>query len=293
MTENNLSNKKQRFFNSNLTTTISISLVLFLVGLISLLMVLTKEFSNYVKESINFSIVLQDSISTEEFQSLKSTLSTASFVKESQYVTKAQAIKDLSAELGEDPQDLLGYNPLLASFEVKLHAKYANMDSLSVIEKGLNKFGGIKQIVYHKSFVELVNQNIKRITVVLIGLAFIFLLISIGLINNTIRLNIYEKRFNINTMQLVGATPWFIKKPFIWQSIRNGFVAAIIAIVLLGGLLYYVQTDFLKEINLLRIDIVLIISVVMIGLALILSTFAAIAAVNKYLRLETNELYYL
>lgn len=285
--------RKQRFFNSNLTTTVSISLVLFLVGIISLLMLFTRDLANYVKESINFSIVLQDNMPKKEVESLKETLSTASFVKEFKYVNKEQAIKDLAEELGDNPEDLLGYNPLLASFEVKLHANYANMDSIQIIEKQIDTFSGIKQIVYHKNFIDLINQNIKKIMFILSLLSLIFLFISIGLINNTIRLHIYNKRFTINTMQLVGATSWFIKKPFIWRNIRNGFIAAILALSMLGGAIYYIQNNILMSMDLYRIDSLLITSGIVLSLALILSSISAIAAVNKYLRIGTDELYYL
>jgi cell division transport system permease protein len=293
MENNDTKNRKQRFFNSNLTTTISISLVLFLVGIISLLMLFTRELSNYVKESINFSIVLENNMPKDELNSLKNTLAIASYVKETKYITKEQAIKDLAEELGENPEDLLGYNPLLASFEVKLHANYANMDSIQLIEKKISKFKGIKQIVYHKSFIDLINQNIKKITIILTALSLILLFISIGLINNTIRLHIYNKRFTINTMQLVGATFWFIKKPFIWGNIRNGFIAAILALSMLGGAVYYAQNNIMTGLNLYRLDIALITSGLVLGIALVLSSLSAIIAVNKYLRLETDELYYL
>jgi cell division transport system permease protein len=285
--------RKQRFFNSNLTTTISISLVLFLVGVISLIMLFSRDLGNYIKESINFSIVIQDNMPKKEFESLKETLTTASFVKEFKHVDKEQAIRDLAEELGDDPEDLLGYNPLLASFEVKLHANYANMDSIQMIEKQIGSFVGIKQIIYHKNFIDQINQNIKKIMLILSSLSLIFLFISIGLINNTIRLHIYNKRFTINTMQLVGATSWFIKKPFIWRNIRNGFIAAILALSMLGGAIYYIQNNIMTSMNIYRLDILLITLGIVFSLALILSSLSAIAAVNKYLRIETNELYYL
>ena len=292
MSKKNFRRKRQRFFNSNLTTTVSISLVLFLVGIITSIMIFAHDLSNHVKENINFSVVLNNNISDDNFNYIKKILAQSPYTKEINYISKDEALKELAEELGENPQDLLGYNPLSASFVIKLNANYANTDSLKLIENKVKKMNGVRQIIIHKNLIELVNQNVQHIMFILSGLSLVFLFISIGLVSNTIRLLIYNSRFNINTMYLVGATTWFIKKPFIKQNIFNGFIAAILALALLGGALFYLQQNLLQDFDLLNPLKIGIISAIVLGLSLLLSFFAAIAAVNKYLRLETNELYY-
>ena len=292
MQKKNFNRKRPRFFNSNLTTTVSISLVLFLVGIITSIMIFAHELSIFVKENIRFSVELRDDISEQDFDYIKKIVTQAPFVKEANYISKEDALRELSEELGERPQDLLAYNPLPASFEIKLKADYANADSLKIIEPRIKKMSGVRQIIIHQNLIELVNKNVQHVMVILSGLSLVFLFLSIGLINNTIRLLIYSSRFNINTMQLVGAKSWFIKKPFIKQNIFNGFIAAILALILLGGALYYLQENILKDIQLITPEKIGIIAAVVVGLSLLLSFFAATAAVNKYLRLEIDELYY-
>jgi cell division transport system permease protein len=152
------------------------------------------------------------------------------------YVSKEDALKDHIASLGEDPQDFLGYNPLKASLEVKLKANYANTDSVAVIESKLGAFEYIDRIAYQKDMVSLVNENVRKVSLVLLGLAVVLLIVSIALINNTVRLSVYSNRFLINTMKLVGATHSFIRKPYIVKGMLNGLIAALIALVLLTGL---------------------------------------------------------
>lgn len=282
-----------KFFNSNLTTTISISLVLFLVGLITILSLMANQMSSYVKENISFTIVLDNNISGPEIRNVIDLLKSAPYVKSTEYVSKERAVKELASELGEDPQDFLGYNPLLASIEVKTQAEYANTRSMINIENEIRGYSGVKDIIYQKNVIELVNNNIQKLSFFLLAVAVVMLFISVGLINNTIRLQLYSKRFTINTMKLVGATSWFIRKPFLAKSIVNGLAASFLSILSLGGLIYYVQTSHLTMLNLWDPQILGITAGAIIILGVVISFFSSLFAVDKYLRIKTNDLYYI
>ena len=233
------------FFNARLTSTISISLVLFILGIVVLMGILATRLSMYVKENMGFSIVLKENVKESQVKKLQKKLDIAPYVRATQYISKEDALKELEVELGENPKDLLGFNPLQASIEVKLRSDYAHPDSLVWIEKGLRKGTvAIDDIVYQKDLIQLVNDNIRRISFMLLGLAVVLMLISFALISNTIRLGAYSKRFIIHTMKLVGATPAFIRKPFIISNIINGIIGAFIAMALLSGCVYYLLTEF-------------------------------------------------
>jgi cell division transport system permease protein len=280
------------FFNSKVTATISIALVLFLLGLIILLSLFTANFSNYLKETLSFDIVLQDNTSKEHIQNLQKALNEAPFSKSTTYVSKEEAIKQLGIELGQNPEDFLGFNPLPDLINVHLNSQYANLDSLTVIETQVLKLSGnIKETEYRKDFVQMLNENITRIGFILLIVALMLLFISFALINNTIRLIVYSKRFLIHTMQLVGAKKGFIRKPFIISNILCGIVAALIANGLLYWLIYYAKTN-LPDINLLlnwNILLILFGSVFLLGI--LISGIATYFAVNRYIRADVDDLY--
>ncbi len=285
--------RTKKFFNSNLTTTISIALVLFLVGLITVLSLLANQMTSYVKENISFTIVLDDKITGEEVRNIQDMLMTAPYVRSTEFISREKAIKELAAELGEDPEDFLGYNPLSASVEVKVKADYANTKSMILIENEIRNYSGVKEIIYQKNVIEMVNTNIKKVSIFLLAVAVLMLFISIGLINNTIRLQIYSKRFTINTMKLVGATSWFIRKPFVGKFLWNGIVASILAAASLGGLIYYVQNYHLTMLNLWNEEILMITGIAILILGVLISVFSSLSAVGRYLRYKTNDLYYI
>jgi len=285
--------RKKLFFNLHFISTISISFVLFLIGLISLLMIIGNEMSNYVKENVNMSVVLQDSIAPAKLQIIQRVIQVTPGVKSYDYISKEQALKDHIRDLGENPADFLGYNPLLASFEVKLNSAYANTDSVSHIEKSLKQYAGVKQVIYQKDIIRLVNDNLKKTGYFLLGIAAILIFISIVLLNNTIRLSIYSKRFVINTMRLVGARAWFIRRAFVWRYLWNGLIAAIIALILLGISVYYVQIALGTNFDLYHFRFALMVSGVVISFGLIISFLAALFAVNRYIRMKTNDMYYI
>ena len=281
------------FFHSRLTSIISIALVLFLMGLIMLMGLLGNELSVYVKENLSFSIVLKDSVKETDIKKMQTKLDALPYIKSTAYISKEQAAKELEEELGENPETFLGFNPLQASIEVKLHADYANPDSLSLIEKEIKRYTSVDELLYRKDMMEMVHNNLQRLSVILLALAAVLTLISFVLIGNTIRLLIYSKRFLIHTMQLVGATAGFIRAPFIRYNLVSGLIAALLAIMLFTGAIYYLQNELDGFIQLLDMRTLLIVDGAVLVLGLFLSTIATVIAVNKYLRMKVDQLYYI
>ena len=281
------------FFNARLTSTISISLVLFILGIVVLMGILATRLSMYVKENMGFSIVLKENVKESQVKKLQKKLDIAPYVRATQYISKEDALKELEVELGENPKDLLGFNPLQASIEVKLRSDYAHPDSLVWIEKGLRKGTvALYDIVYQKDLIQLVNDNIRRISFMLLGLAVVLMLISFALISNTIRLGDFSMRFIIHTMKLVGATPAFIRKPFIISNIINGIIGAFIAMALLSGCVYYLLTEFDNLYTLIDISSLFWVFVIVLLLGVVLTAISAWFAVNRYIRMDRDNLYY-
>lgn len=283
---------KRTFFNMYLTSTISISLVLYLLGLLLTVLFLTYQVSNEVKENVGLSIVLNDSIDTNEVERLQDMLKVATFTKGITYVSKEQALAEHIEALGEDPVAFLGYNPLSASIELKLKAEYAVTDSIQWIEEKLKPFQSIKQIVYHKDLIDLVDQNIQMILGILLLLVALLLTVSIILINNTIQLMVYSKRFLINTMKLVGATGKVIKAPFLRKNAMVGIGASIIAIILLMGTSYYCHYSL--HIMLLPKDPIMLalLGVAILLCGLFISVGASYIAVGRYVRMKVDDMYF-
>ena len=277
--------------HSRLTSIMSIALVLFLLGLILLIGVLGKELSAYVKENISFSIVLKDALSTTEIKKMQKQLDALPYIKSTTYISKEQAAKELEEELGENPETFLGFNPLQASIEVKLHSEYANPDSLQHIEKAIKNYTTVSDLLYRKDMMQMVNENVKQVSLILLTLAVILMAISFVLISNTIRLLIYSKRFLIHTMKLVGATAGFIRRPFIWYNLVSGFFASILAILMLTGALYYLQNELDGFIRLLDFQTLFFVFAGVLVMGILLSTLANVVAVTQYLRMNVDKLY--
>jgi len=283
---------KRRLQTSYLSTIIGITLVLYVLGLLGLVISEAKKISDYVKENIGFSVIMKDDVKEADIFQLQKTLDAASFAKQTEYITKEQAAEQLKKDLGEDFISFLGYNPLLPSIEVKLVAEYANNDSLQAIEKRLLKNESIKEVIYQKSLVHLVNENISKLSFLLLVFGALFLFIAIVQINNTIRLAVYSKRFIIKSMQLVGATQGFIRKPFIAKGIVQGIIAALLTICFLTGTLYWVQKGVPELINLREIDSYLYLFLFILIVGIIISWLSTFFAVRKYLKIKTDYLYY-
>lgn len=291
MSSNEDKSGRKKLQASTITTIISISLVLFTLGLLGLIILHANKLSNYVKENIGFSVIIKESVKEPDILEFQKKLDTESFVKSTEYITREQAAEDLTKDLGEDFVDFLGYNPLLASIDIRLNAEYANNDSLKVLEKKLLKNDRVKEVFYQKSLVDMVNSNIRKIALVILSFSAILLIISIALINNTIRLSVYSKRFIIKTMQLVGATRGFISKPFIFRSLLHGLVSSFIAIILLGVVLFFSQQALPELVDLQDIDLFLTLFGIVTILGLSITGLSTILAVSRYLHIKTYKVH--
>ncbi len=276
---------------SYISVIISVSLVLFILGITGLLILQAKKLSNYIKENIGVTLYLRDDVKEVDIKRLQKSLDAARYVKSTEYKDKEDAAEDLKQELGEDFISFLGYNPLSASIDVKLKAEYAHPDSLMWIEANLLENPKIKEVEYHKDLLALVHENIRKITFVLLGFSLLLLIVSIALINSTIRLAIYSRRFIIRSMQLVGATRGFITWPFVRRGLLNGFYASVIAIVLLAAVIYSAQNQVPELFDANDIELYLSLAGMVLLLGLLISWLSTSLAVRRYLNLKTDQLY--
>lgn len=282
---------KRRLKSSYITTIISISLVLFMLGLVGIVMLHGQKLSVMIRENIGLSVIIKNNVQERAIHDFINNLDRQPYVKETEYITREQAAQDLKESLGEDFISFIGYNPLLPSIEVKLNAPWTNIDSMLLIEKRLIANNIVEEVLYQKSLVNLVNENIRRISLVLLAFSLLLLLIAIALINNTIRLSVYSKRFIIRSMQLVGATQGFIRKPFIIQGLYHGIYSAIIAMILLAVTIYFSRREMPELATLQDTDMMLVLSGIVIILGIIISVISTYFAVGKYLRSSLDELY--
>jgi cell division transport system permease protein len=283
---------KRKLRSSYVTSIISISLVLFLLGLVGLLLLNAKRLSIHVKENIGFSVILKNEAKEVDVIRLQKNLDAKEYVKSTDYITREEAARETAEELGEDFIEFLGYNPLPASIDVKFYAEYANPDSIASIEKELQRFEEVDEIMYHESLIHLVNENVRKISLIILAFSGLLFFIAVALINNTIRLSVYARRFLINTMQLVGATHSFIRKPFLFRSAEHGVYASMMAILLLIGVVYLIQKEFMEVISFRDVDILAILFLIVIVLGIVLNWISTYFAINKYLRMESDDLYY-
>ncbi len=274
-----------------ISTVISISLVLLMTGLLGLILVHAKNLSNYVKENIVLNIIVNDGAKEVDVLALQKQLDTHPYVLKTQYVSKELAARNLTKDLGEDFVEFLGYNPLLSSVDVYMKAEHANNQSIEAFTKELSKNPLVKEAIYQKSLIDMVNQNIRIIGLVILAFAGILTIISIALINNTIRLAIYSQRFLIKSMQLVGATKSFIRRPFINYGIIHGLLGALIAIIFLLLTLYFAQKQVPEIVILRNWTEFGFVFLGIIGLGILISGLSTYFAVSKYLRLQSHHLY--
>ncbi|SHF07966.1 cell division protein FtsX [Pedobacter caeni] len=274
-----------------ISTIFSIALVLLMLGMLGLILVHAKNLSNYVKENIVLNIIVDEGAKEADVLAFQKELNANPAIKTTQYVNKEMAARNLTTDLGEDFVNFLGYNPLLSTIDVYLKADYANNKSIDALKASISKNPAVKEVIYQSSLIDMVNKNINTIGLIILAFAAILLIISIALINNTIRLAIYSQRFLIKSMQLVGATRNFIRKPFILFAALHGLIAAFIAILILLGILYYAQRE-IPEIVILRnyteFGIVLL---GLVGVGIFITAISTSFAVSKYLRLKIYDLY--
>lgn len=266
-------------------------MVLILLGLVLFFVFAAQNLSVYVREHINFSVLISDDMKESDILKFQKKLDAEPFVKSTEYISKQQALLEQTEAMGTDPAEFLGYNPFTASIEVKLNSEYANIDSIAKIEKIVKRNTNIQDILYQHELIEMVNENIRNITFVLLGLAGLLTLISFALINNTIRLTIYSKRFLIHTMKLVGANWSFIRRPFLRRNVWNGVLAGLMADAILAGGVYWLLTfePELQQIITLELMIFIWSGVLLFGI--IISYLCAYISINRFLRMKENDLY--
>ena len=274
-----------------ISTIFSISLVLVMVGLLGLIVLHGKNLSNFVKENIVLNVVIKENAGDNEIFTLQGNLDKNESIKSTQFISKESAAKNLSNDLGEDFVKFLGYNPLSASIDVYLKADYANKERIQKLVAKLKKKEIVKDVIYQESLIDMVNENLKSISLVIIAFGFTLLLIAIALINNTIRLAMYSQRFIIRSMQLVGATKSFIRKPYIVSGMIHGLMGGIVAILLLISTLYIAKTE-MPELAMLQNYVefgFLFAAIILMGI--IISILSTYFAVNKYLNQHIDDLY--
>lgn len=276
-----------------ITSSISTTLVLLLLGLVVFFVLGAHNLSVYVKENINFSILISDDMKESDILKLQKKLDKEPFVKETEYISKKQALREQTEAMGTDPQEFLGYNPFTASIEIKLHSDYANSDSIAKIEKKIKKNTNIQEVLYQKDLIDAVNDNIRNISLMLLGLAVILTFISFALINNTIRLTIYSKRFLIHTMKLVGASWSFIRRPFLRRNFWIGVLSAVIADAVLWGAAYWLVSYEPELIRVITPEVMLLVSVAVLVFGVLITWLCALLSINKYLRMKASTLYYI
>ena len=262
-----------------ITSSISTTLVLLLLGLVVFFVLAAHNLSVYVKENISFSVLVSDDMKESDILKLQKRLDKEAFVKQTEYISKKQALREQTEAMGTDPQEFLGYNPFTASIEIKLHSDYANSDSIAKIEKLIKKNTNIQEVLYQKDLIDAVNDNIRNISLMLLGLAVILTFISFALINNTIRLAIYSKRFLIHTMKLVGASWAFIRRPFLRR--------------ILWGAAYWLVSYEPELVKVITPEVMVLVSGAVLVFGVLITWLCALLSINKYLRMKASTLYYI
>lgn len=276
-----------------ITSSISTTLVLLLLGMVVFFVLSANNLSNYVRENIGFTVLVSDDMKEPEALKFQKEINERAYVKESVYISKEQALKEQTEAMGTDPAEFLGYNPFTASIEIKLNAEYANSDSIVWIEKELLANKKVMEVSYPQDLLNSVNQNIQKVSLFLLGLAALLTLISFALINNTIRLAIYSKRFLLHTMKLVGASWGFIRRPFIVRNMWIGILAGILADTILLGMAYMLVKYEPQLIEIVTPQSMLIVMASVFAFGLTITCLCAYISINKYLRMKAGALYYI
>ncbi|HRO99140.1 MAG TPA: permease-like cell division protein FtsX [Flavobacteriales bacterium] len=283
---------KARTRTASVSTVIGIALVLFMLGVLGFLVLNAQALERYFRENVRVELFLKRDLKEVDIMQFRKELDTEPFAKATRYVTADEAAEQLKQDLGEDFLGVLGSNPLLASVELNLEAAYAQPDSLKWIVEHLKQDRRVDEVAYNAAVVENIDANMGRLTLIVLGFTALLLVIAIALINNTIRLAIYSKRFLIRTMHLVGATQWFIKRPFMGQSLWQGLLGGVLAIGLLVGLLQLAQhhvPDLLAFTNVVTLGLLF---AGVVGLGLLISVVSTWFAVGRYLRMNSEDLHW-
>ena len=284
--------QKRKLISSYVSVVISIALVLFLLGCLGLLVINSKKVADHFKEQVVMTIYLNDTAKEVEVNQLKKSLAMADYTKDALYVSKEEAAEFMKAETGEDFMDFVGYNPLKNSIDVHLKADFVTTEQLTEITESLSNKAFIEEIRYDNDLVELMNDNVKKITFWVLIISALFTLIAVLLINSSIRLAVYSKRFIIKTMQMVGATKTFIRRPFVWKCVQLGIIGALVALAGMAVVLYYLDITF-PELELLRNTV--LIAALFVGiflLGILITWISTFIATQRFLNLKTDQLYY-
>ncbi len=291
MTQFQEKHTKRKLRTSSVSTVISISLVLFMLGILGLLLINAKHLSNYVKENIGFTVMLNENVKEVDVLQFQKILDGSKWVKSSQYVSRDEAASILQQDLGEDFISFLGFNPLSSSIDIRLRAAYTTNSQMSRIGSDLKNNVLVKDVVFQKDLIDAINYNVQKISLLLIGFSTLLFIIAIALINNTIRLSVYSKRFLIRTMKLVGATHAFIRKPFLYNGLTQGIFGALISILLLMTTLFGIQKEMPELLVLQDLPAVGVIMAAMLIIGILMCLLATNMAVGKYLRMNEDDLY--
>lgn len=283
--------KRHRIFNMHLTTTISVSLVLFLVGLECVVMMSARELVKTLRENVTLTVVLKTAMDSMGVERMQRLVDKSPYVLDSRYISRETALQEHIDNLGEDPSKFLGFNPLTDAFELHLKSTYARTDSIEAIDAQLSTLPYVDKVMYQVDVVDKLDRNLNEVSLVLLVIALVLLIIALVLISNTIQLQIYSKRFLINTMRLVGATPWVIKWPFIRRNMLMGLQASTIASLILACAYYYSFNRLGVSLFPLTITNISMLLAIVFASGLIITFFASLAATNRYIRMKTNNLY--
>ena len=288
-----MAKKKTGFFNlQTVTATVSTTLVLMLLGVVVFFGLAARSVSVYVRENVNFSLLISDDMKEGEISQLMDDLKGQPFVRTVEYISKSQALEEMKAELNTDPEEFQGYNPFPASVKIKLRANYANNDSIAKIEEQLKTNINIQEVLYQKNLIESMNRHIAHLSLMLLGLAIVLALISFALINNTIKLTVYSQRFLIYTMKLVGASRSFIRRPFMVRNFWIGVMASLLANIALWGAAAWLVIHEPQLIEVITPETMLIVGGVVLLTGVCITLLCAYWSVNKFLKMKAGKLYY-
>ena len=283
---------KRRLLTSYFSVIVSITLVLFLLGFFGFLVFSTKKLANHFKEQVTVTILIKDEAKSADIAQLQKTLSVASFVKSLRFISKDEAAETFSKDIGEDFVSFIGTNPLQNVIDLSLKADYAEPDRMAEIKRELEQNSFVSEVVYDQSLVALIHENVNRIGLITLVFSALFTFVSVLLINASIRLSIYSKRFIIKTMQLVGATRSFIRRPFIRTNVRLGILSAFLAILLFYGALLAIVKSYPEVSILLDNTILCIVFIGILAMGILISWLSTYFATQRFLNLNTNDLYY-
>ncbi len=283
--------RKHHFRNSYMTSAISVSLVLCLIGLESILLLSADSLITRMRENITLTAVLTSDADSTQCARLENVLNAGNRCSSYTYISAEQALEEHVRLLGEDPAKFLGFNPLSASYEIHPTDAYSAPDSLALLASDLESLPYVSEVIYPRDLADLMSSNVHEFSYILLAVALALLLISMVLIVNTIRLQIYAKRFLINTMTLVGATSWVTRRPFVLRNMGMGLMAGIVALVILGAVVYYVEFRMGLLLFPMTWQNIAFVSVIVLCSGLLITLFASLIATGRYIRMDNNSLY--